>query len=114
KFPAGPQLLEGLNAGAIDVGTVGETPPIFAQAAGVDFVYIGNEPPAPQGEAIVVLPDSPIRTVAQLRGKKVAFNKGSNVHYLLVKALQHAGLTYADIQPIYLTPADARAAFVQR
>ncbi|RQU19725.1 sulfonate ABC transporter substrate-binding protein [Burkholderia cenocepacia] len=114
EFPAGPQLVEGLNAGAIDVGTVGETPPIFAQAAGVDFVYIGNEPPAPQGEAIVVLPDSPIRTVAQLRGKKVAFNKGSNVHYLLVKALEHAGLTYADIQPIYLTPADARAAFVQR
>ncbi|KVF79211.1 ABC transporter substrate-binding protein [Burkholderia sp. FL-7-2-10-S1-D7] len=114
EFPAGPQLLEGLNAGAIDVGTVGETPPIFAQAAGVDFVYLGNEPPAPQGEAIVVLPDSPIRTVAQLRGKKVAFNKGSNVHYLLVKALEHAGLTYADIQPIYLTPADARAAFVQR
>jgi len=114
EFPAGPQLLEGLNAGAIDVGTVGETPPIFAQAAGVDFVYIGNEPPAPHGEAIVVLPDSPIRTVAQLRGKKVAFNKGSNVHYLLVKALEHAGLTYADIQPVYLTPADARAAFVQR
>ncbi|QUN59034.1 sulfonate ABC transporter substrate-binding protein [Burkholderia cenocepacia] len=114
EFPAGPQLLEGLNAGAIDVGTVGETPPIFAQAAGVDFVYIGNEPPAPQSEAIVVLPDSPIRTVAQLRGKKVAFNKGSNVHYLLVKALEHAGLAYADIQPIYLTPADARAAFVQR
>ncbi|MCA8215070.1 sulfonate ABC transporter substrate-binding protein [Burkholderia cepacia] len=114
EFPAGPQLLEGLNAGAIDVGTVGETPPIFAQAGGVDFVYIGNEPPAPQGEAIVVLPDSPIRNVVQLRGKKVAFNKGSNVHYLLVKALEHAGLTYADIQPIYLTPADARAAFVQR
>ncbi|KVN41635.1 ABC transporter substrate-binding protein [Burkholderia pyrrocinia] len=114
EFPAGPQLLEGLNAGAIDVGTVGETPPIFAQAGGVDFVYIGHEPPAPRGEAIVVLPDSPIRTVAQLRGKKVAFNRGSNVHYLLVKALEHAGLAYTDIQPIYLTPADARAAFVQR
>ncbi|MGU7771985.1 sulfonate ABC transporter substrate-binding protein [Burkholderia sp. MR1-5-21] len=114
EFPAGPQLLEGLNAGAIDVGTVGETPPIFAQAAGVDFVYIGNEPPAPHGEAIVVLPDSPIRSVAQLRGKKVALNKGSNVHYLLVKALHHAGLAYTDIHPIYLTPADARAAFVQR
>ncbi|GBH25137.1 sulfonate ABC transporter substrate-binding protein [Burkholderia vietnamiensis] len=114
EFPAGPQLLEGLNAGAIDVGTVGETPPIFAQAAGVDFVYIGNEPPAPRGEAIVVLPDSPIRTLAQLRGKKVALNKGSNVHYLLVKALEHAGIPYTDIQPIFLTPADARAAFVQR
>jgi sulfonate transport system substrate-binding protein len=114
EFPAGPQLLEGLNAGAIDVGTVGETPPIFAQAGAIDFVYIGNEPPAPRGEAIVVLPDSPIRSVAQLRGKKIALNKGSNVHFLLVKALQHAGLSYTDIQPIFLTPADARAAFVQR
>jgi sulfonate transport system substrate-binding protein len=114
EFPAGPQLLEGLNAGAVDVGTVGETPPIFAQAGGVDFVYIANEPPAPKGEALVVHQDSPIRTVANLRGKKVALNRGSNVHYLLVKALQRAGLTYTDIQPIYLTPADARAAFVQR
>jgi sulfonate transport system substrate-binding protein len=113
EFPAGPQLLEGLNAGAVDVGTVGETPPIFAQAAGVDFVYIGNEPPAPRGEAIVVPANSPIKTVADLRGKKVAFNKGSNVHFLLVKALQNARLTYADIQPVYLAPADARAAFVQ-
>jgi sulfonate transport system substrate-binding protein len=113
EFPAGPQLLEGLNAGAVDVGTVGETPPIFAQAAGVDFVYVGNEPAAPQAEAIVVPHDSAIRSVADLRGKKVALNKGSNVHYLLVEALKKAGLSYADIQPIYLAPADARAAFVQ-
>lgn len=58
--------------------------------------------------------DSPIRSVAELRGKKVALNRGSNVHFLLVKALQRAGLAYTDIQPIYLTPADARAAFIQR
>lgn len=113
EFPAGPQLLEGLNAGAVDFGTVGETPPIFAQAAGVDFVYVGNEPPAPKSEAIVVARDSPITSVAQLRGKKVALNRGSNVHYLLVRALKHAGLNYADIHPVYLAPADARAAFTQ-
>nr|WP_232519342.1 sulfonate ABC transporter substrate-binding protein [Caballeronia insecticola] len=113
EFPAGPQLLEGLNAGAVDIGTVGETPPIFAQAAGVDFVYVANEPAAPKAEAIVVPQNSPIRSVAELRGKKVALNKGSNVHYLLVEALKKAGLTYADIQPVYLAPADARAAFVQ-
>jgi sulfonate transport system substrate-binding protein len=113
EFPAGPQLLEGLNAGAVDVGTVGETPPIFAQAAGVDFVYVANEPPAPRAEAIVVPAASPVKTVADLRGKKVALNKGSNVHFLLVKALQNAKLAYSDIQPVYLAPADARAAFVQ-
>ena len=113
EFPAGPQLLEGLNANAIDFGTVGETPPIFAQAAGVDFVYVGNEPSAPASEAIVVPHDSPIKSIADLRGKRVALNKGSNVHYLLVRALKHAGLGYAGIQPVYLAPADARAAFAQ-
>lgn len=114
EFPGGPQLLEGLNAGAVDIGTVGETPPIFAQAGGVDFVYIGSEPPAPKGEAIVVPADSSIRTVADLRGKRVALNRGSNVHYLLVKALEQAKVGYSEIVPAYLAPADARAAFVQR
>jgi sulfonate transport system substrate-binding protein len=111
EFPAGPQLLEGLNVGAIDFGSTGEAPPIFAQAAGAPLVYVGHEPPAPKGEAILVPKDSPIQTVADLKGKKVAFNKGSNVHYLLVKALEKAGLAYADIEPAFLPPADARAAF---
>ncbi|MEO3693665.1 sulfonate ABC transporter substrate-binding protein [Roseateles paludis] len=111
EFPAGPQLLEGLNVGSVDVGFVGEAPPIFAQAAGANFVYIGYDPAAPEAEAIVVPKDSPIKSVAELRGKKVAFNKGSNVHFLLVKLLEKAGLKYADIQPVFLPPADARAAF---
>jgi sulfonate transport system substrate-binding protein len=111
EFPAGPQLLEGLNVGAIDFGTAGEAPPIFAQAAGADLVYVGNEPPASAGEAILVPKNSPIKTVAGLRGKKVALNKGSNVHYLLVKLLEQAGVNYNDIDTIFLTPADARAAF---
>ncbi|KQV89491.1 sulfonate ABC transporter substrate-binding protein [Pelomonas sp. Root1237] len=111
EFPAGPQLLEGLNVGAVDVGFVGEAPPIFAQAAGARFVYIGFDPAAPEAEAIVVPKDSAIRTLADLKGKKIALNKGSNVHYLLVKALEKQGLKYSDVQPVYLPPADARAAF---
>jgi len=111
EFPAGPQLLEGLNVGAIDFGTVGEAPPIFAQAAGADLIYVGNEPPASAAEAILVPKDSPIKTVAELKGKKVALNKGSNVHFLLVKLLEKAGVQYKDIDTIFLTPADARAAF---
>lgn len=111
EFPAGPQLLEGLNVGAVDVGFVGEAPPIFAQAAGARFVYIGFDPAAPEAEAIVVPKDSAIRSVADLKGRKVALNKGSNVHYLLVKALEKQGLKPTDIQTVYLPPADARAAF---
>src|SRR3954466_1804077 len=112
EFPAGPPLLEALNAGAIDFGSVGETPPIFAQAAaGARLTYVAHEPPAPRGEAILVPKDSPIRTGADLKGKKVALNKGSNVHYLLVRALEQAGVGYGEIQPVFLPPADARAAF---
>lgn len=111
EFPAGPVLLEGLNVGSIDFGTVGEAPPIFAQAAGADLVYVGNEPPSPTSEAIIVPKGSTLKTVADLKGKKVALNKGSNVHYLLVKALEKAGLDYKDIETIFLAPADARAAF---
>ncbi|MDX7952852.1 aliphatic sulfonate ABC transporter substrate-binding protein [Lichenihabitans sp. Uapishka_5] len=111
EFPAGPQLLEAMNAGALDFGLTGEAPPIFAQAAGSSIVYVANEPPAPKGEAILVPKGSAIANVADLKGKSVALNKGSNVHYLLVRALEAAGLSYADIHPVFLAPADARAAF---
>ena len=111
EFPAGPQLLEALNVGAIDFGNTGEAPPIFAQAAGAPFVYVGYEPAAPKGEAILVPKDSPIKTLADLKGKKVALNKGSNVHFLLAKALEKGGVAYAEVQLAYLAPADARAAF---
>lgn len=111
EFPAGPQLMEGLNVGAVDVGFVGEAPPIFAQAAGAQFVYIGYDPAAPRAEAILVSQDSALRSVADLKGKKVALNKGSNVHYLLLRQLAKHGLQLSDIQPVYLAPADGRAAF---
>ena len=111
EFPAGPQMLEGLNVGSLDYGVVGEAPPIFAQAAGADLVYIANEPAAPSGEAIVVPATSTVKKVADLKGKKVALNKGSNVHYLLVKALEQAGVKYSEIDTVFLPPSDARAAF---
>lgn len=113
EFPGGPQLLEALNVGAIDFGSTGEAPPIFAQAAGAPLVYVAHEPPAPKGEAILVPKDSPIRSVADLKGKTVVLNKGSNVHYLLVKALEEAGLAYGDVKVSFLPPADGRAAFEQ-
>ena len=111
EFPSGPPLLEALNAGAVDLGSAGETPPIFAQAASDALTYVAHEPAAPRGEAILVPKASPIQSVADLKGRKVALNKGSNVHYLLVRALEKAGLTLSDISVAYLAPADARAAF---
>lgn len=114
EFPSGPPLLEALNAGAVDFGSAGEAPPIFAQAANPsNFLYVANEPPAPAGEAILVPKDSPIRTVADLRGKRIALNKGSNVHYLLVRALEQAGVPYEAVTPTFLSPADAAAAFAR-
>jgi sulfonate transport system substrate-binding protein len=111
EFPSGPPLLEAINVGALDFGNAGESPPIFAQAAGAPLLYVAYEPPAPLGEAILVPKNSPIKTVAELKGKKVALNKGSNVHYLLVRALEKAGVKYSEIEPVFLAPADARAAF---
>lgn len=111
EFPGGPQLLEALNVGSIDVGHTGEAPPIFAQAAGAPLIYLAHEPPSPKSEAIIVPQDSDITSIRDLKGKKVALNKGSNVHYLLVKLLEKADLAYDEIETVYLTPADARAAF---
>jgi sulfonate transport system substrate-binding protein len=111
EFPSGPPLLEALNVGAVDFGNTGEAPPIFAQAAGAPIQYVAYEPLAPKGEAILVPKDSKLNSVADLRGKKVALNKGSNVHYLLVKALEQAGVKYSEIEAVFLAPADARAAF---
>ncbi|TCN26060.1 sulfonate ABC transporter substrate-binding protein [Mesobacillus foraminis] len=111
EFPAGPQLLEALNVGSINFGHTGEAPPIFAQAAEAPFVYFANEPPNPNGEAIIVPENSSIESLKDLKGKKIGLNKGSNVHFLLVKALEEAGIQYHEIETAFLPPADARAAF---
>jgi sulfonate transport system substrate-binding protein len=111
EFQAGPPLLEALNAGAIDFGLTGAPPPIFAQAAGADLVYILATKPSPHTEAIVVPPDSAIKALADLKGKKVAVTKGSSANALLVIALQAAGLQWGDAEPVYLLPADAKAAY---
>ena len=113
EFPGGPQLLEALNVGSIDFGETGEAPPIFAQAAGAPLVYYADSSPDPKGEAILVPKNSPIKTLQDLKGKKIALNQGSNVHFLLVKALEKAGIPYSDVKTVFLDPSDARAAFEQ-
>lgn len=111
EFPAGPQLLEALALGSVEFGATGDAPPVFAQAAGKDIVYVGAEPPKPDSSAVLVKPDSPLRRLADLKGRRVALQKGSSAHFLTVQAVRKAGLAWGDIQPVYLPPAEARAAF---
>lgn len=111
EFPAGPQLLEALALGSVEFGATGDAPPVFAQAAGKDVVYVGAEPPKPDSSAVLVKPDSPLKKLADLKGRRLALQKGSSAHFLAVRAVQKAGLAWTDIQPVYLPPAEARAAF---
>ena len=111
EFPAGPQLLEALAVGSVDFGATGDSPPVFAQAAGKTLVYVGAEPPKPDASAILVKPESPLKTLADLKGRKIALQRGSSAHFLTVRAVEKAGLAWSDITPVYLAPADARAAF---
>lgn len=109
-FSAGPPLLEAMNAGAIDFGLTGDTPPVFAQAAGTPFVYTGSQV-TPLTEAVIVPEGSSIESVADLAGQQVGYTVGSSANYLFVRALESAGLTPDDVESVPLQPADARAAF---
>jgi sulfonate transport system substrate-binding protein len=112
EFGSGPPMLEAMNAGSIDVGQVGDTPPIFAQAAGAAIVYVAGQP-ITNGQGILVKQDSPIRTLADLKGKRIGFTQGSSAHNVTLIALEKANLTYSDITPVYLSPPDGAAAFAR-
>ncbi|MGO4714288.1 aliphatic sulfonate ABC transporter substrate-binding protein [Bradyrhizobium sp. 2TAF24] len=111
EFAFGPPLLEALNTANIDFGFTGDAPPIFAQAATANLLYVAALSSTGTNEAIIVPDSSSIRTVADLKGKRVGFAKGSSAHNTTVAALEKAGLSYQDITPVYLAPADATAAF---
>lgn len=115
EFPAGPQLLHALQNNEIDFGATGEVPPILAQAQNSSLIYVAYEPPSPHSVAMVVAQDSPIYHCSDLRGKRIAVNRGSNVHYLLLQMLDEHGLTLDDVRVNYtplrypLTPSDFHA-----
>ena len=111
EFPGGPQILEALAVGSIDIGATGDTPPVYAQAGNKPLHYFAYETAKPLASAILVPSNSKITQLSQLKGKRVGVHRGSSSHYLLVQAVRKAGLQWTDIQPIWLSPADARAAF---
>jgi len=109
EFQYGPPMLEAMRVGSIDIGGVGDTPPIFAQVARANLLYVAALPSG--ASAILVPPGSKLETLKDLRGKRIAFARGSSAHNLTVVALEKAGIPYNDVQPAYLAPADAAAAF---
>ncbi|MFD6352236.1 ABC transporter substrate-binding protein [Nocardia tengchongensis] len=109
-FTAGPPLLEGINSGSVDFGGVGDAPPVFAAAAKSQIKIVGVYDSGAAGNAVVVPKDSAIKDPKDLRGKKIAVTKGSSAHYHLLSVLTKNGLTFGDIEPQYLQPADALAA----
>ncbi|MFD0686357.1 ABC transporter substrate-binding protein [Actinomadura fibrosa] len=111
QFTSGPPLLEAVNAGALDFGAVGNTPPVFAAAAGSKIKMVAAADIGLTGQAVLVPKNSPIRTPAELKGRRIAVAKGSSAHYHLLTVLRKAGLTFKDVQPQYLAPPDALAAF---
>ncbi|WP_210245514.1 MULTISPECIES: aliphatic sulfonate ABC transporter substrate-binding protein [unclassified Tardiphaga] len=113
EFSSGLPLLEAINTGNVDFGAdVADTVPLFAQAAGAKLAYIAEEAASPAAQAILVPAESPIKSLADLKGRKIAVTKGAGSHYLLLAALGKAGLNFKDISPAYLPPADGRIAFV--
>ncbi|MFF1834378.1 ABC transporter substrate-binding protein [Streptomyces sp. NPDC058231] len=110
-FSSGPPLLEAVNAEAVDIGGVGNTPPVFAAGAHSKIVVVGATHGSSAGEVIAVPKDSPVKTTAQLKGRSIAVAQGSSAHYQLVASLKKAGLGISDVKLNYLQPADALAAF---
>lgn len=110
-FTSGPPLLEAINAKAVDVGAIGNTPPVFAAGAGSKITVIAATHGTAAGDAILVPEDSPLKKPRELKGKSVAVAQGSSAHFQLVASLKKAGLDFADVKVKYLQPADALAAF---
>ena len=110
EFPAGPPIMEALSAGAIDIGYAGDAPPIFAQASGSELLYAAATPGG-SNAAILLPPGSTLQALGELKGRRVAFARGSSAHNLVVAALETVGLTPSDMQPVHLAPSDAAAAF---
>ncbi|GAA4534240.1 ABC transporter substrate-binding protein [Amycolatopsis samaneae] len=112
-FTSGPPLLEAASAGAIDLGRVGNTPPIFAAAAKAKIAVVSVATSNVEREALLVPSDSPVRDIPSLRGRTIGVAKGSSAHGQLLNTLRRAGLSTKDVRLSFLQPSEAYAAFTQ-
>lgn len=107
EFSSAPPLLEALAAGALDFGHTGDVPPLFAHSAGGDIVFAGYY----AGSAILVREGSGIETLADLKGRSLAFKRGSSAHNVALQLLRSVGLSLDDVTQVDLAPLDAAPAF---
>ena len=110
-FTSGPTMVQAMSTGAVDIGGVGDAPPVFAAAGGQDIAIVGARKTAFDSDAIVVPKNSPIQSIAQLRGKKIGVSFGSSDDYHLLTVLAKNGLTTRDVTLVNLQPAPGLAAF---
>ncbi|MBD2384497.1 aliphatic sulfonate ABC transporter substrate-binding protein [Cylindrospermum sp. FACHB-282] len=113
EFAAGPQQLEAINAGGLDIASTAESPPIFSQAAGTPLVYLAANSSDGQAISLLVPVNSPVNNFKDLKGKKIAFQKASIGHYLTVRAIEKENFKLTDVESIFLAPPDANVAFSQ-
>jgi sulfonate transport system substrate-binding protein len=113
-FTSGPPQVEAATAGKIDFAITGNTPPIFGAAANAKVKVVTAYENGGDGDRVLVQADSPIKTIADLRGKSIAVGKGSSAHGHILAQLQKAGLTPDDVKLVFLQPADALTAFTSR
>lgn len=111
NFTSGPPMLQAMGSGSVDIGGVGNAPPAFAAAGGEQIALVGARTGQPGGSALLVPKNSPITSVQQLRGKKIAVAQGSSADYHLLTVLDKAGLSVKDVTTENLQPADALSAF---
>jgi sulfonate transport system substrate-binding protein len=110
-FTSGPPMLQAMASGSVDIGGVGDAPPVFAASGGEAVEIVGARQTAGDQDAVVVPKNSPITSISQLKGKKIAYGSGSSGNYNLLTVLTKAGLTTKDVTLVNLQPAEALAAF---
>ncbi|QPC18386.1 aliphatic sulfonate ABC transporter substrate-binding protein [Lacticaseibacillus paracasei subsp. tolerans] len=113
EFSDGAALMTALKSGAIDYARVGDTPPVTAKATGTDIALIAAGATKEYGSGILVGKNSQITNLKQLKGKTIAYQKGTAAQYLIIQALKKAGLSTNDVKLVNMDQSSASVAFAK-
>lgn len=113
EFQDGAALMTALKSGNINYARLGDTPPVVNQAAGLDLVYIGAGAAKSYGTGILVKKNSSIKSLADLKGKRIAYAKGTAAQFTIIQALAKAGLSINDVKLVNMDQSAASVAFAK-